>query len=115
MLFTIDPSLTQIASHVAVAVVRIRLAPKARADLSTLDRLKAESLSSLLAAIPSGTNADLEKVASIAQWMQTYKAMGLKPKKIKPTHYALSSRLLKDKKWPRAIGPLVDVYLTNQM
>ncbi|UZJ53660.1 hypothetical protein CBS101457_002980 [Exobasidium rhododendri] len=41
--------------------------------------------------------------------------MSLKPKKIKPTHYALSSRLLKDKKWPRPIGPLVDTYLSNQI
>lgn len=115
MLFTIDSSVSKVASHVGVAVVRVCLAPTATADLAAVERAKAQSLSALLDAVPSQTNADLEKTPSIAEWMQTYKAMGLKPKKVKPTHYALSSRLLKDQKWPRAIGPLVDVYLTNQM
>jgi DNA/RNA-binding domain of Phe-tRNA-synthetase-like protein len=115
MRFIIDPSLSTISSSLSVAVIRIRLSQTARADTNALDVLKAESLEKLLERIPSGENADLVKISSISEWIQVYKTMGLKPKKVKPTHYAFSSRLLKDKAWPRSIGPLVDTYLANQM
>lgn len=117
MQLTIDPSLCKVAPYVAVAVVRIGLAPTARANPDAVERLKADSLHHLLNhSAPSATTAELETVPTIAQWMHTYRSMGVNPKKkVKPTHYALSLRLVKDKKWPKAIGPLVDIYLTNQM
>jgi DNA/RNA-binding domain of Phe-tRNA-synthetase-like protein len=114
MQFIIDPSMRQITPHLSVAWIRIQLSRDAKANLDVIESLKASALSSLIQRIPSGQSVDLEKETSIAQWMQTYRNMKINPKKIKPTHFAFASRLLKDKKWPRSIGPLVDVYLVNQ-
>ncbi|KAJ3167834.1 hypothetical protein HDU87_001427 [Geranomyces variabilis] len=80
---------------------------------AALQSLKDDSLASLLAAFASAS--DLASDPRIANWKDAYTTLGIKVKKHKPTHWALSLRLLKDKAWPRPIGPLVDVYLTNQI
>lgn len=115
MHFILDPSISRITSHLSVAWIRIQLSVEATADLAAIESLKASALSSLMHRIPSGHNADLIMEPNVAQWMQTYRNMKINPKKIKPTHYAFASRLLKDQKWPRSIGPLVDLYLVNQL
>lgn len=115
MRFIIDPSISKVSSHVSTAWIRIQLSQNAKADMSVIEALKAEALTTLLETVPSGQNVDLEKISSVSQWMQAYRNMKVNPKKIKPTHYAFAARLLKDKKWPRSIGPLVDIYLANQM
>lgn len=115
MRFVIDPSIKKVFPHVSTAWIRIQLSQEAKADIGVIETLKAEALTKLLETVPSGQNVDLEKVSTISQSIQIYRNMKINPKKIKPTHYAFSLRLLKDKKWPRSIGPLVDVYLANQM
>jgi DNA/RNA-binding domain of Phe-tRNA-synthetase-like protein len=112
MRFIIDSSVTTTFPYIAVAWVRIQLRTEARANADSLEALKAETLGKLLSRVSN--NADLEKFDTIQQWFEGYKKMGLRPKKVKPTHYAFTSRLVKDRRWPRAIGPLVDAYLVNQ-
>ena len=89
-----------------------RLSQNAKADLALIEKFKSNALESLLTKI---SDKKLEDIESIHQWMEGYRSMGLRPKKVKPTHYAFASRLAKDKKWPRSIGPLVDTYLINQI
>ena len=116
MRLLIDPSVSQLSPYFACAVVRVRLKAEARASSSALDELKASALRDFNASVPSAALAELEAQPNISQWFDVYKAMGLKPKKkTKPTHYAFCSRVLKEQKWPRSIGPLVDVYLANQL
>src|SRR5262249_26440709 len=70
---------------------------------AALDRLRAQA-------------TDVERLMEhphVRLWREAYQRFGARPTKFRPTHEAFARRLLKEPSWP-AIGPLVDVYLTNQ-
>ena len=99
------------ASANADAVIN---APCPSVNLTKLAALQSSALTKLQSTFASDAKA-LEADPRIVLWMDTFKKMGVNPRKNKPTHWALASRLLKEGKWPRSIGTVVDVYLVNQM
>ena len=113
MKLTLDPQLFALFPHIRIGVLRGKLLPGSSADSAKLDALRAASLSGLQSSFSDVKS--LEDDSRIKSWMDTYKKMGVNPRKSKPTHWALASRLVKDGKWPRPIGPIIDVYLVNQM
>jgi DNA/RNA-binding domain of Phe-tRNA-synthetase-like protein len=115
MKLILDPHLFAVFPAIRIAVLHGVLARPAAdsADLEKLDALRTSSLTKLKDAFPDVKSLDGD--SRIELWKDTYKKMGVNPKKSKPTHWALASRLVKDGKWPRPIGPVIDVYLVNQM
>lgn len=118
MRFQIDPSIHSLFPTLRVAVIRISLASEATASSPTVEQLKSSALQHLLdRVVPFGTMKEFEEVASVRDWLNAFRSMGLnsKKKQIRPTHYAFGMRLIKQKQWPTSIGPLVDTYLANQV
>lgn len=120
MKLVLDPQILKLFPSIQIGVLRGSLKPVASGEKAVspeeaemIERLRGESLAKL-----QGSFMDVKALESephVTRWIKAYKIMGVNPKKSKPTHWALSSRLVKDGKWPRLIGPIIDVYLINQM
>jgi DNA/RNA-binding domain of Phe-tRNA-synthetase-like protein len=115
MKFIVDTNILTLFPSLRIGVMHGVLTGPASAcaDLDKLETLRVSSLAKLKTAFQDVKS--LEGDARIELWKNTYKKMGVNPKKVKPTHWALASRLVKDGHWPRPIGPVIDVYLVNQM
>ena len=114
MKLTVDPQLFKLFPVVRIGILHgvLKSNPPAP-DLEKLDALRTSSLAKL-----QGSFSDVKSLEGddrIKIWMDVYKKMGVNPRKNKPTHWALASRLVKDGKWTKPIGPIIDVYLVNQM
>jgi DNA/RNA-binding domain of Phe-tRNA-synthetase-like protein len=74
--------------------------------------MRESAMDNLRSKFPS--TEELGQHPHIRAWRDAYQKFGVKAKDHKPTHEALTRRLINQGVWP-TINPLVDVYLTNQV